>query len=152
MEILDGVDIIRENTCFITLKDHKQNFWNILTVRLINPAKNKLVRISDLAEIYLLKGNTRNTRPRYEICSKLIIKTPEQRQWRCLCTNLNINQWKNIASLIDDSKEQSKRHYVKSVQIWSYFWSVFSCIRIEYGDSRSKSPYSIPIQENTDQK
>ena len=24
-------------------------------------------------------------------------------------------------------------HYVKSVQIWSLFWSVFSCIRTEYG-------------------
>ena len=28
---------------------------------------------------------------------------------------------------------------VKSVQIWSYFWSVFSCIRTEYGDLQSKS-------------
>ena len=44
------------------------------------------------------------------------------------------------------------RHCVKSAQIRSYFWSVFSCIRIEYGDLRSKSPYSIQIQENTDQK
>ena len=29
-------------------------------------------------------------------------------------------------------------HYVKSVQIRSFFWSVFSCIRTEYGDLRSK--------------
>ena len=43
-------------------------------------------------------------------------------------------------------------HCVKSVQIRSYFWSVFSCIRIEYGDLRSKSAYSIRIQENMDQK
>ena len=28
-------------------------------------------------------------------------------------------------------------HCVKSVQIWSYFWSVFSCIRTEYGEIRS---------------
>ena len=27
-----------------------------------------------------------------------------------------------------------------------------SCIRTEYGDLGSKSPYSVPIQENTDQK
>ena len=40
---------------------------------------------------------------------------------------------------------------MKSVQLRSYFWSVFSCIRIEYGDLRRKSPYSIRIQENTDQ-
>ena len=43
-------------------------------------------------------------------------------------------------------------HCVKSVQIRSFFWSVFSCIRTKYGDLRSKSPYSVRIQENTDQK
>ena len=32
--------------------------------------------------IYLLKVNNGNTRTRCEICSKLTIKTPEQRQWR----------------------------------------------------------------------
>ena len=32
--------------------------------------------------IYLLKVNNRNTRTWYEICSKITIKTPEQRQWR----------------------------------------------------------------------
>ena len=41
---------------------------------------------------------------------------------------------------------------MKSVQIRSYFLSVFSCIWTEYVDLRSKSPYSIRIQENTDQK
>ena len=33
--------------------------------------------------IYLLKANKRNARTRCEICSKLTIKTPERRQWRC---------------------------------------------------------------------
>ena len=28
-------------------------------------------------------------------------------------------------------------HCVKSVQIWSYFWSIFSCIQTEYGEIRS---------------
>ena len=32
--------------------------------------------------IYLFKVNSRNTRRRSEICSKLTIKTPEWRQWR----------------------------------------------------------------------
>ena len=41
-------------------------------------------------------------------------------------------------------------HCVKSVQIRSYFWPVFCCIRTEYGDLRSIPPVSI--QENTDQK
>ena len=43
-------------------------------------------------------------------------------------------------------------HCVKSAKIRSFFWSLFSCIRTECGDLRTKSPYSIQIQENTDQK
>ena len=43
-------------------------------------------------------------------------------------------------------------HYVKSVQIQSYFWSVFSCIRTKYGYLLRKSSYSVRIQENLDQK
>ena len=34
------------NSCFITLKDHKPNFLNNPKVRLLNPAKNELGRIS----------------------------------------------------------------------------------------------------------
>ena len=44
------------------------------------------------------------------------------------------------------------KHCLKSVQIRSYFWSLFSCIQNEYGHLLSKSPYSVRIQENTDQK
>ena len=36
-----------------------------------------------LAGIYLFKINNRNTRKRFEICSKVTMKTPEQRHWRC---------------------------------------------------------------------
>ena len=34
----------------------------------------------------------------------------------------------------------------------SFLWSLFSCIRTEYGDLWSKSPYSVQISENMDQK
>ena len=44
------------------------------------------------------------------------------------------------------------RHCVKSVQIRSFSWSVFSCIWTKYGDLNRKSPYSARIQENTEQK
>ena len=37
-----------------------------------------------------------------------------------------------------------------SVQIRDFFWSLFSRVRTEYGDS--KSPDSVRIPENTDQK
>ena len=43
-------------------------------------------------------------------------------------------------------------HCAKSIQIQIFFWSVFSCIRTEYGDLLCKSSYSVQIQENTDHK
>ena len=43
-------------------------------------------------------------------------------------------------------------HCVRSVQILSIFWSAFSCIRTEYRDLLSKSPHSVRIYENTDQR
>ena len=41
---------------------------------------------------------------------------------------------------------------MKSVQIRSNFWSVFSRIRTEYGEIPSISPYSVRMRESTDQK
>ena len=41
---------------------------------------------------------------------------------------------------------------LKSIQIWSFFWSVFSRIRSEYGKILGVSPYSVRKRENTDQK
>ena len=45
-EILNCIEINGGNNCFFTLKDHKDNFENNPQVRLINPAKNELGRIS----------------------------------------------------------------------------------------------------------
>ena len=45
-EALHRLDINEESNCFFTLKDHKENFQNNPTVRLINPAKNEIGRIS----------------------------------------------------------------------------------------------------------
>ena len=43
-------------------------------------------------------------------------------------------------------------HCGKSVQIRSLSRSIFSRIRTEYGDLLRKSPYSVRMQENTEQK
>ena len=43
---IDRLQINSTNNCFITLKDHKENLENHPTVRLINPAKNELGRLS----------------------------------------------------------------------------------------------------------
>ena len=45
-EILNRIDINRENNCLFTLKDRKDNFGNNPQVRLRNLAKNELRRIS----------------------------------------------------------------------------------------------------------
>ena len=44
--IIQRMNVNAENSCFITMKDHKENFANNPTTRLINPAKNELGRIS----------------------------------------------------------------------------------------------------------
>ena len=72
--LLDKMEINAMNESFITLKDHKENFINNPKTRLINPAKNEIGRIS---KAILEKINS-------EISSKL-----------------NINQWKNTASVIN---------------------------------------------------
>ena len=41
-------------------------------------------------------------------------------------------------------------HCVKRVQIRSFSWSVYSCIRTEWGKIRSISPDSVQMPENTD--
>ena len=43
-------------------------------------------------------------------------------------------------------------HCVKSVQMRSFLWFLFSCFRTEYVDLRCKSLYSVRIQENANQK
>ena len=45
-KVLDRMDKNGSNSCFITLKDHKDNFQNNPTTHLINPAKNEIGRIS----------------------------------------------------------------------------------------------------------
>ena len=82
---LNKMEINGTSNCFITLKDHKDNFSNKPTVRLINPAKNEIGRISK--------------RILDEINSKLR-------------TSLGVNQWKNTTEVIDWFKQiHNKKQY-----------------------------------------
>ena len=72
--LLDKMEVNARNNCFITLKDHKENFQNNPKTRLINPAKNEIGRIS---KVILDKINK-------ELASKL-----------------NINQWRSDVSVLD---------------------------------------------------
>ena len=70
---LEKIQVNGKNQCFITLKDHKENFANNPKTRLINPAKNEIGRIS-----------------------KVILDKINQ----SLKESLMVNQWKNTASVI----------------------------------------------------
>ena len=76
--VLERMHVNGTNACFVTLKDHKDNFTNNPKTRLINPAKNEIGRIS---KVILDKIN----------CS--------------LIETLNVNQWKNTASVINWFKQ-----------------------------------------------
>ena len=73
-EILNRIEINGESNCFFTLKEHKDNFANNPQVRLINPAKNELERISKV------------------ILDKINLAIRE---------HFSFNQWKNTQNVID---------------------------------------------------
>ena len=83
--ILDKIEINGTGNSFITLKDHKENFTNHPTTRLINPFKNEIGRISK----HILD----------QINTKLVSK-------------LSVNEWKNTISVIKRFENiNNKRSY-----------------------------------------
>ena len=72
--------------CFITLKDHKDNFLNNPSVRLINPAKNEMGRISKT-----ILDNINNA----------------------VKHTLQLNQWKNTSNVIEWFKQIANKDKCK---------------------------------------
>ena len=89
--VLDRMKINGENNCFLTLKDHKENFNNNPTVRLINPAKNELGRMS-----------------------KNILENLNKK----LRTELFLNQWKNTASVIEWFKNIKEEKHLNKFMVF----------------------------------
>ena len=87
-EVLNRLEINGENNSFITLKDHKENFNNNPTVRLINPAKNELGHIS-----------------------KAILDTANKN----IREAMGLNQWRNTDTVIDWFKSIGNKHLCKFV-------------------------------------
>ena len=87
-EVLNRLEINGENNRFITLKDHKENFNNNPTVRLINPAKNGLGRIS-----------------------KTILDTANEN----IQEAMDLNQWRNTDTVIAWFKGICNKHLCKFV-------------------------------------
>ena len=85
IKILNRVEIKGDNNCFFTLRDHKDNFVNNPQVRLINPAKNELGRVSKaiLGKINLAKRE-----------------------------HFSFNQWKNTQKVIDWFKKPQIKNFI----------------------------------------
>ena len=75
-----------ESNCFITLKDHKENFQNNPLVRLINPARNELGRLSK----FIIQAMNKELRHKF-----------------------SLNQLKNTEDVIDWFKRINENHLCK---------------------------------------
>ena len=87
-EVLNRLEINGENNSFITLKDHKENFNNNPTVRLINPAKKEL-----------------------GCFSKAILDTTNKN----IREAMGLNQWRNTDTVIDWFMGIRNKHLCKFV-------------------------------------
>ena len=87
------------------MKDHKENFLNHPTTRLINPAKNEIGRISK------------------QILDQINSK---------LCEILKVNEWKNTASVINWFKKiESKSSHKSLFDIKDFYASIKEDLLIE---------------------
>ena len=86
MNVLYRMNINDQTNSFITLKDHKENFDNKPSTRLINPSKNEIGRIS-----------------------KSIVQNINNK----LRNKLKLNQWKNTSTVIDWSKSIKNKNECK---------------------------------------
>ena len=86
VSVIDRIEINGTGSSFITLKDHKENFLNRPTTRLLNPAKNEIGRISK----HILQN---------------INKT--------LSEEIKVNEWKNTESVINWFKNIPNKHLYK---------------------------------------
>ena len=89
LDITERVQCLAEKDAFITLKDHKTNFLNNPTCRLINPAKSELGHVS-----------------------KVIL----ERVVADVTSELGLNQWRNTAVVIDwfkDIPNKSRSSFIK---------------------------------------
>ena len=59
--------------------------------------------------IYLLKVNYINTRTRCEICSKLIVKTPERRTYLTPCSSVSIVNFKYVITGWGSSQKYNQK-------------------------------------------
>ena len=120
-EVLQRMDINGESNCFTTLKDHKENFQNNPSVRLINPAKNELGRLRK----FIIQAMNKELRHKF-----------------------NLNQWKNTEDAVDWFKRINEKHLCKFVifDIKDFFPSIKESLLKQSLDFAEKY-IKVPIEE-----
>lgn len=99
LNLLDKVQVLNESPAFITIKDHKPNFPNKISCRLLNPCKSNIGKIS---------------KNHLETINNEIRKAKQS------------NQWKNTSSVIEWFKginSKSTSHFIK-FDIVSFYPSI----------------------------
>ena len=99
LNLSDRVQVLEESPAFITIKDHKPNFPNKITCRLLNPCKSNIGKISK-QHLEMINNEIRNVK--------------------------QTNQWRNTTSVIDWFKkinEKSNSHFIK-FDIVSFYPSI----------------------------
>ena len=89
MSLADRIDCIAEKNAFVTLKDHKENFRNNPTCRLINPTKSEIGHISK------------------SITERIVKEVAESTQY---------NQWRNTATVLEwfnGIADKSRTRFIK---------------------------------------
>ena len=102
----DRIEVNGTSNCFITMKDHKDNFDNNPTTRLINPAKNEVGRISKV------------------ILDRINAVVREKTR---------VNQWKSTRSVIDwfDSIQEKDAYTFTMFDIKDFYPSISETLLME---------------------
>ena len=90
LDIAHRVEILAEKPCYVTLKDHKDNFENNPKCRLINPAKSNIGRIG---KDILQKANNK------------------------IRTETKLSQWRNTQNMLDWFNNLSTEHPLCFLQL-----------------------------------
>ena len=99
LELRDRIDVTAKREAFITLKDHKPNFRNKPTCRLINPCKPELGKVSK------------------QLVEKIVYDVK---------TATNIKHWKNTNDVVSwfNSIENKNKHMFISFDICDFYPSI----------------------------
>ena len=127
-----NLDTTRVNTSTIFGMYNNKHLIKKITFKLFEDLLNQMIapfvlRFSaNPAGSYMIKVNNRNARTRCKICSKLTIRTPEQRHWRLTyftsCYSVSVVNFGKINGMDQDGIQLKMRLFIKSMRMKITLW------------------------------